>query len=152
MSNKTHGLGKHPLYDNWYCMMGRCYNAKRHDYKWYGGRGITVCDEWRNSLVAYYEWSIKNGWSKGLELDRKDGNKGYSPNNCRWVTSKVNNNNRRNNKLITAFGRTQSASQWAQETGMERKTIIFRIERFGYTPEEALTIKPSYSSIHRVAS
>lgn len=142
LSTSKHGLSKHPLYNCLSQIVIRCYCEHRHDYKYYGGRGVTVCDEWRKSFLTFYDWAISNGWQKGLQLDRIDTLKGYSPDNCRWTTSKVNNNNRRDNKLITAFGKTQSASLWAEETNIGRKTIIYRIEKFNWKPEEALTIIP----------
>ena len=80
-------------------MKTRCFNTKNAGWHNYGGRGITVCHEWRKSFVSFAQWSMANGYREGLELDRKDNNGNYEPQNCRWVEDKVNNRNRRNVKL-----------------------------------------------------
>ena len=80
---------KHSLYMTWSNIKTRCYNAKRKDYKWYGGKGIRVCDEWLNPKT-FIDWALANGWKKGLEIDRKDSNENYCPKNCRIVTHKKN--------------------------------------------------------------
>lgn len=95
-------------------MKQRCcgYNAK--SYKHYGGRGITVCEEWRNSFEAFYEWAMANGYSDSLTLDRIDVNGNYEPSNCRWATMKEQNNNKRNNRNITYKGETHTLAQWIE--------------------------------------
>lgn len=80
----------------YYGMMRRCYEPKRHNYRLYGGRGITVCKEW-HSYSVFRAWAYSNGWQHGLQLDRIDNNQGYSPNNCRFVRPKINANNRNDN-------------------------------------------------------
>lgn len=80
-------------------MKVRCYNSNSKDYKNYGGRGITICDDWLEKPSEFYEWSITNGYALGLEIDREDNDLGYSPQNCRWVTKKVNSRNTRQVKL-----------------------------------------------------
>ena len=75
-------------------MIHRCYNENNPFYKNYGGRGITVCDEWKKSLQSFYDWAINNGWIKGLSIDRKDNNNNYCPENCHWIT--VSENSRKN--------------------------------------------------------
>ena len=93
---KKHGDAaiRHPLYQKWHGAKNRCLNKSNSAFKLYGGRGITICDEWMD-YVAFREWALKSGWSKGLFLDRIDNNKGYNPDNCRWVTVKESNRNRR---------------------------------------------------------
>lgn len=73
----------------------RCYDDKCKDYKHYGGRGITVCDEWLNGFQAFYDWAMSHGYADNLSIDRIDNEKGYSPDNCRWVTASEQNKNRR---------------------------------------------------------
>lgn len=70
----------------WNNMKARCYNPKHHGYDRYGGRGISVCDEWRFSFTAFNTWALSNGYTDDLKLDRRDGNDNYTPDNCRWVT------------------------------------------------------------------
>lgn len=95
----THGLSKHPLYSVYRNMINRCENEKTPRYKDYGGRGITVCEEWRNDFIAFYDWCMANGWRKGLQIDRKMNDGNYTPQNCRIVTATINNRNQRTNKL-----------------------------------------------------
>ena len=90
-----HGVRFHPAYPRWNAMIARCYRAKTKGFQNYGGRGIAVCDEWRNSPVAFVDWADSSGFSPNLQLDRRDNDGGYSPDNCRWVTRSVNNKNRR---------------------------------------------------------
>lgn len=79
-------------------MKQRCFNKDAYNYHSYGGRGITVCDEWLDSC-KFIAWSLENGWSKGLQIDRIDNSRGYSPDNCRWVKPRTNCRNRRSTKL-----------------------------------------------------
>ena len=94
-----HGLREHPLYKVWAGMKTRCYNPNRIQYKNWGGRGIAVCDEWKDNPKAFYDWSIANGWKKGLEIDRINNEGNYEPNNCRFIPSQINNQNKSDTKL-----------------------------------------------------
>lgn len=102
-----HGLTSHPLYIIWVDMRQRggvlkcCDEYKRNNYV---DRGITVCDEWRDDFMAFYNWAIVNGWKEGLQLDRKDNNKGYSPDNCHFVTPSENSRNKRNSYKMSGYG------------------------------------------------
>lgn len=94
-SRRTHGLKGTRLYNAWCNMKSRCYNPKNENYYLYGERGIGVCDEWKNNFEAFAKWSFENGYKENLTIDRIDNYKGYSPDNCRWTTAKVQVQNRR---------------------------------------------------------
>lgn len=132
-----HGLSKHPLHQVWSDIKTRCYNKKDRSYKWYGARGIKLCDVWMD-FKAFYEWSIKNGYENGLTLDRINPNGNYSPDNCRWVGMKIQQNNRRNNKMLNINGVSKTMSEWADEYDVNYRLVKSRI-RAGWTPEKALS-------------
>lgn len=85
----THGKWGHPLRFVWGSMKDRCTNSNNKYYKYYGGRGISICEEWKTDFKAFYEWAINNGWQKGLQIDRENNNGNYEPSNCRWATQKT---------------------------------------------------------------
>lgn len=137
-SHLTHGKSNTRLYSIYSNMKTRCYNKNSVDYKNYGERGITICKEWLSSFMSFYNWSINNGYKQGLLLDRKDNELGYSPENCRWVDSIEQNNNKRNNNLIKYKGKTQSISKWSTELGINRVTLLSRL-RNGWSVERAFS-------------
>lgn len=94
-SKETHGKSNTRLYYIWRAMKERCLNENSSAYKWYGGRGITVCDEWKLDFKAFYRWAMSHGYEEHLTLDRIDNESGYSPNNCQWTTMKEQSRNRR---------------------------------------------------------
>lgn len=96
-THKTHGLGYTRLYNIWNNIKNRTLNPKDKRYNYYGGRGITICDEWKNDVKSFYDWSILNGYeeNKSLSIDRIDNDGNYCPENCRWVTQTIQNRNRR---------------------------------------------------------
>ena len=83
------------LYRIYQLMKGRCYNSNQSDYKWYGGRGIRVCDKWRENYLYFKEWALANGYAETLTIDRIDSDGDYEPTNCRWVNMTVQNNNKK---------------------------------------------------------
>lgn len=133
-----HGLSNHPLHQIWRDIKMRCDNPNMENYKHYGGRGIKMCDEWKD-FQAFYDWSMKNGYEKGLSIDRIDTNGNYSPENCRWASMKVQQNNRRNNKILTINGETKTMSEWADFYSMKYTVVKSRIKN-GWEPIDALTI------------
>ena len=136
--NKTHGLTSHPLFNVWRSMKKRCYLKSHEAYVNYGGRGITVCDEWYDDFKAFHDWCIANGWQKGLEVDRYPNNDGnYEPSNCRITTTKKNNNNKRTNVSITYNGETKTATEWSEIYGGHRSNVSARIKK-GLSPEESI--------------
>ena len=134
--NIKHGLKSHPLYSKWNSMKGRCHTETYHNYNQYGGRGIKVCDRWRYSVENFYNDMI-TGWQKGLHLDRIDVNGNYCPENCRWVTNKTNQRNKRKHVYITMDGRTHIPTEWAEIIGTKANTICKRKQK-GWTDFEAL--------------
>lgn len=136
-NKQTHGKSNTKLFAVWNAMKQRCYNPNNRSYKNYGGRGITVCQEWKEDFQTFYDWAIANGYKKGLEIDRIDVNGNYEPDNCRWTTSKKNNNNRRNNVKIKIGREEHTVAEWSEITGIPRSTILERF-RSGKPLEEIL--------------
>lgn len=122
----------------WRNMIQRCHNPNHHQYCSYGGRGITVCDEWRNDYSCFREWALKNGYAQGLTIDRIDNNGGYSPQNCRWATYKEQNRNKRSNRNITLNGETKCLSEWAEFFGIGVPLATRRLND-GWAEEDAFT-------------
>ena len=135
------GKGKHStrLYNIWACMRDRCNNSNERAYQYYGGRGISVCDEWKDYLL-FKKWALDNGYNDSLTIDRIDVNEGYSPQNCRWATMLEQSNNRRSNHYLTFNGKTASIADWARKTGISASAIRQRINIYGWSVEQALTI------------
>ena len=143
---RTHNKSKTKLYKVWHSMKMRCYEPSLNNYHNYGGRGIIVCEQWLEDFMNFYKWAINNGYKNGLSIDRINVDGNYGPSNCRWVTNKAQNNNKRNNRLITAFGETHTASEWQDKTGIRAGTISRRLMS-GWEPENALSIKPSHKNL-----
>lgn len=136
-----HGESKRKLYYVWNDMKSRCADANAAPYKDYGGRGISVCDEWVSSYKAFRDWAVENGYADGLTLDRIDVNGDYTPCNCRWVTMKIQSNNKRNNRIVEYNGQSHTVSEWSELTGIRKETLLYRINA-GWDIDEALTRKP----------
>ena len=118
------------LYTVWRAMICRCCCESYTAYRHYGGRGITVCDEWK-IYENFKEWSLKNGYADELEIDRKDNNGGYSPDNCRYVTHAVNMRNKRGVVYVTIDNRTACLSEWAEAIGRNYQTVKFWKRQYG---------------------
>jgi hypothetical protein len=140
--HETHGQAKGNqtrIYKIYHGIKNRCLKEREPSYKKYGAKGITICDEWKNSFEAFYEWAISNGYADNLSIDRIDGTKGYSPDNCRWASFEVQNNNTSRNHLITYNGKTQTMAQWAEEIGINYNKLSARLNRSKWSIEKALT-------------
>ncbi len=108
----VHGMTSHPIYVVWASMKSRCYYDRNASYSDYGARGIVVCEEWMHDSTAFIQWALSNGWESGLQIDRKDNNGPYAPWNCRFVTCSRNCRNKRNNRILTAFGESKTLTDW----------------------------------------
>lgn len=124
-------------YRTWTAMISRCENANDSSYPDYGGRGITVCDRWRNSFEAFLE-DMGRRPSPGHSIDREENSKGYLPSNCRWATKKQQGRNKRNNRIIAARGQRKTMAEWAEITGLRIGTISERL-RHGWSQERSVT-------------
>lgn len=138
--NLIHGYRHTAIYDTWRHIRSRCNNPRDKAYANYGGRGIKVCPEWQNNPKAFCEWALASGWQKGLSLDRIDNDKGYSPDNCRWTTRLVQNNNRRCTPHITYNGETHTLKEWASIRGIKYHTLYARYNVYGWSFEEAIEL------------
>ena len=117
-------------------MIERCTNQKSKAYKNYGGKGISVCNEWK-IFVVFYDWAKNNGYDDKLTIDRINNSKNYCPKNCRWVDRFVQNSNTSKNRYIYFNGKNQTLSQWARELGIARNTLSERLKN--HTIEESLS-------------
>ena len=122
----THGLSSGRIYEQWKGIKKRCYNSKGKQYKDYGGRGINVCDDWKNSFLLYFKWAMENGYSETLSIDRINNENDYCPENCKFSTSKEQNNNKRNNINITINGIIKTVPEWSEYSGVGKEAIYYR--------------------------
>lgn len=126
-----------PTYSCWLCMLARCNNPKNKSFLNYGGRGITVCERWYS--FENFLADMGDRPDKGYSLERKENDKGYYKDNCKWATPKEQSNNQRSNHLLTFMSKTQNVTQWAEEIGMNPNTLSARVHR-GWPIELALTL------------
>jgi hypothetical protein len=139
-ASTKHGLKHHPLYKAWVSARHRCHNPKDKSYRNYGGRGITVCPDWLDNPKAFVEWGENNGWRRGLQLDRIDNDKGYCPENCRFVTPSENQNNRSCTAFIEIKGERVPLAVAARRHGIRADTLRSRIKS-GWEVEKALSVR-----------
>ncbi|MBR3208860.1 MAG: hypothetical protein IKF82_01185 [Bacilli bacterium] len=116
----------------------RCFSPKNSKYYLYGARGITVCDEWKNDYLSFRKWAYSNGYAPNLSIDRINNDGNYEPSNCRWVSRKIQQRNRRNCIYITYNNKTQCLADWCDELNLGYKTICNRISN-GWEPVKAIT-------------
>src|SRR5574342_481002 len=135
--NRTHGASDSPEYAVWANMLDRCRNSDHAAFQSYGGRGISVCERWWKFENFIQDMGLKP--SPDHELDRKDNDGNYEPENCRWATVQEQARNRRSTRLITFMGRTQCLTAWADELGISKESLHWRIEQWGL--ERALSTR-----------
>lgn len=123
-------------------MMVRCYDSSFKYYEYYGGRGIGICDEWygKNGVDNFREWAMKNGYKRGLQIDRINNDKGYSPDNCRWVDRLEQGKNKRNNILVTINGETRILAEWCRILNVPYSRVKTRRSHLGWSVAESLLI------------
>lgn len=138
------------LYRIWVSMRARCNIQSSGSYKWYGAKGIRVCEEW-SSFGVFEKWAKTAGYNDALTLDRINSDKDYSPDNCRWVTWTVQANNRTGNHLITYCGEQKTISQWARLVGIPAKTLYRRINDLDWSIERALETPIAINKRRRTA-
>lgn len=119
LGTTKHGFEKDPLYNVWKNLISRCNNPKDKSFQRYGARGISVCREWAEDVGAFIEWARDSGYREGLQIDRKDNDGPYSPENCRWATRKENCRNTRRNVIITVNGISKTQAEWCEVLGCE---------------------------------
>lgn len=120
-------------------MKARCYNPNSNRYYRYGARGITICDEWMSNQDSFCEWALSHGYQPDLTIDRIDNNKGYSPDNCRWIPLKEQMSNQSTNIIISFNGEQHTLSQWANILGINKTTLHNRLKYLGWSVEKAFT-------------
>jgi hypothetical protein len=134
-------------------MLGRCYNKNNDRYKNYGGRGITVCEEWKNDFMAFHDWAYANGYKEEIlpngrnkwTIDRIDVNGNYEPSNCRWATLAQQSLNKTTTVNLTYKGKTLPRKEWATKLGINQATIIWRLKN-GWSVQEALSIPTKHKN------
>lgn len=146
---RTHGQTGTPLYRRWQAMIQRTSNSSHPFYEYYGGRGIKVCDRWRESFEAFAA-DMGPSFSPDLELDRIDTNGDYEPSNCRWATRTQQARNARSNRRLTFRGHTMTVSEWAETLGLNASTIRARLNKHGWPVERALTTGVSLDALSRL--
>ena len=142
--NQTHGLRHTRIYSIWCGMKARCHRKTDKLYKRYGAKGITVCDDWKDNFLAFYNWSMDNGYTDELTIDRIDNSKGYSPDNCRWITHAEQQRNKSNVPIIEYCGKQVTMIELSEMTGVSIHSIrnrrVCALKRNGsFTVDDLLT-------------
>lgn len=127
----------------WQGMKQHCYDPNHTNYSYYGGKGITICDDWLANAKTFITWAVDNGYQHGLQIERINNNKAYSPENCTWATPSAQIRHRSNTHLLTAFGKTKCLYDWSMDKRclINYGGLLKRLQK-GMDPEEAIT-KPS---------
>ena len=136
--HRTHNQRNTRLYRIYAGIKSRCYNPNEPHYKDYGGRGVGMCKEWLDDFVAFYDWSVNNGYDEKLSIDRIDNDGNYEPSNCRWTTQKVQNNNKRTNKYIEYKGEVKTVQEWCNLLNVS-SVLVYKRLGAGWSVERALT-------------
>lgn len=138
-SVRVHGKSPERLWNTWINMRARCNKENDPAFRHYGGRGISICEEWNDSFVSFRDWAFSSGWEPHLELDRTNNDGNYEPSNCRWATREEQVNNRRCTTQLEFNGEIRTHSQWEKLLGLADGFIRRRLNR-GFKPDEVLLI------------
>lgn len=130
------------LYEVWKSIKQRCLNPNNKAFVNYGKRGILICEDWKNDFINFYNWSIKNGYSEGLSIDRINVDGNYEPSNCRWTTRIVQANNTRTNRYITIDNETKSLADWCRHFNISYSLVYQREKKYKWDIIKALTTPP----------
>lgn len=139
MPTTKHDQCRTRLYHIWNGMKMRCLNPKNIGYKYYGGKGVSVDENWARDFNVFRDWAIANGYRDDLTLERIDSNGSYNPENCKWATRKEQQNNTSYNHTITYLGITRTMKQWSEVTGISYNALNNRCRR-GWSVERMLTV------------
>lgn len=137
----THGKSKTALYKVWCGIKERCNAPNSYHFHNYGGRGISICDEWNKDFQNFYKWAKSNGYKRGLTIERIDNDGNYEPSNCTWIPKGEQNNNKRDTIRIKFNGEELTLKEWSERTGIKLITLYFRICKYNWSIERALTEK-----------
>jgi hypothetical protein len=135
-NHRTHGMTGTKVFKAWMGMRERCRNPNHKQYKSYGGRGITICDQWYNNFESFLA-DVGEPPTERHQIDRRDNGKGYEPGNCRWVTGKTQQNNKRNNVIIEYGGKKLTIAEWSEELGIKASTLYMRVQA-GWSSEDVV--------------
>ena len=135
----THGLSTSRIYRTYTDILTRCYGPNNKAYKYYGGRGILVCKEWYEDFMIFYQWAIANGYKDNLTIERIDVNGNYEPSNCKWIPRSEQTKNTRLTKPISYNGKSQILPMWADELGINKRTLYARLFTYHWSKERAFT-------------
>ena len=142
--NKTHNESKTRLYKIWAGIKTRCFNKKSNSFARYGGKGITMCQEWQKSYENFRNWAINNGYKDNLTIDRIDNNGNYEPSNCRWATSSQQQNNTSKTIKLKYNQKIYSAKELAKFLEINYKKFIFGLHRYNYDLKKSINYAKKY--------
>lgn len=131
-ANHSHKQSGTRLYKIWQGMKKRCYNPHDTRYDRYGGRGIIICDEWRENFQAFHDWAVQNGYDETLTIDRVDNDGNYCPENCRWSSNEEQARNRSSNIKITIGNATKTLTEWCEIFQVDYRMVLARYKRNGF--------------------
>lgn len=127
------------LYEIWKSMKQRCFNPNNSSFHRYGGRGIIVCDDWKNNFSSFYDWSMTNGYSQNLSLDRIDNNSNYCPENCRWTDKLTQANNTRTNRYFVYKNQTKTIAEWSRFFNISYKNLYIKLQKNNFDAERTFS-------------